>query len=234
MAPYSSPAPSFRSIQYSAPIRSLVLNWASAQLLPDFSSPSRRMHGHGTRPVGLRVLRPAMAMMCSLPTWGRCRLESYERALTETGPRRKLTPEKSRNSRSGGRFGVSPFAVGAIREARRTSPQPVSQRRVPAAGSGGAHGLTERPLRADEDDEPLGAGHGRVQQVALQHHPGARGHRDDDAGVLAALRTVDRDRVGVHQLVELPEVVVDGLVLVSDDGERLLNGVDAGDDPLRA
>src|SRR3954465_352360 len=82
MAPYSSPAPSLRSIQYSAPIRSLVLNWASAQLLPAFSSPSRRMHGHGTRPVGLRVFRPETAMVSSLPTWGRCRPESYERVPT--------------------------------------------------------------------------------------------------------------------------------------------------------
>src|SRR5918912_1408414 len=63
MAPYSSPAPSLRSIQYSAPIRALALNSASAQLLPAFSSPSSRMHGHGTRPVGLRVFRPETAMV---------------------------------------------------------------------------------------------------------------------------------------------------------------------------
>jgi hypothetical protein len=52
IAPYSSPAPSLRSIQYKVPILSEALNWASAQLFPDFSSPSRRMHGQGTRPVG--------------------------------------------------------------------------------------------------------------------------------------------------------------------------------------
>src|SRR3954470_1570812 len=71
MAPYSSPAPSFKSIQYRTPIRSLVLNWASAQLLPAFSSPSRRMHGHGTRPVGLRVLRPERAMVLLLADTGK-------------------------------------------------------------------------------------------------------------------------------------------------------------------
>src|SRR3712207_2391170 len=102
MAPYSSPAPSFRSIQYSAPIRSLALNWASAQLLPDFSSPSRRMHGHGTRPVGLRVFRPEMAMVSSLPTRGRCRPESYEEVLTQPGDVRKLiTPSGAKSQEIG-------------------------------------------------------------------------------------------------------------------------------------
>src|SRR3954464_1477456 len=108
-------------------MRSLVLNWASAQLFPAFSSPSRRMHGHGTRPVGLRVLRPAMAMMCSLPTWGRCRLESYEGALTETGARHKHFPGIVRNPRSGGRLGVSPFAVSVIGRATGPVAQPVGK-----------------------------------------------------------------------------------------------------------
>src|SRR3954468_17884412 len=112
MAPYSSPAPSFRSIQYRAPIRLLVLSWASAQLFPAFSSPSRRMQGHGTRPVGLRVERPAMAMMCSLQTRGRCRPESYEEALTETGAPHKHIEKPARSRRSGGRVGVSAFALG--------------------------------------------------------------------------------------------------------------------------
>src|SRR3712207_8423033 len=48
----------------------------------------------------------------------------------------------------------------------------------------------------------FGAGDGGVEQVALQHRPGAGGQRDDDAGVLAALRAVHGDGVGVHQLVE--------------------------------
>src|SRR3954453_2573405 len=97
MAPYSSPAPLLRSIQYRAPIRSLVLNWASAQLFPAFSSPSRRMQGHGTRPVGLRVLRPETAMMISLPTWGRCRPGTYERLLTQLRDVRKRIAPFARN-----------------------------------------------------------------------------------------------------------------------------------------
>src|SRR3954449_8465408 len=233
MAPYSSPAPSFRSIQYRAPMRSLVLNWASAQLFPAFSSPSRRMQGHGTRPVGLRVLRPAMAMMCSLPTWGRCRPESYGRGTTEIGAPRKSIAGLSRRRRSGGRIGVS-TALGAIVRPAGPAAQAVRERGVPAARAGRPHGLGQRPLRADEDDELLGPGDGGVEQVALQHRPRAGGQRDDDARVLAALRPVHRDRVGVHQLVELAEVVVDRLVLVGDDGERLLDGVDRGDQALRA
>src|SRR4051795_5685436 len=182
MAPYSSPAPSFRSIQYRTPIRSLVLNWASAQLFPAFSSPSRRMHGHGTRPVGLRVFRPAMAMMCSLPTRGRCRPESYERAMTETDGRHKRVRQLPQIARSGGRAGVSTFAVGVTGRLPRPTAEAVGEGGVPAAGAGRAHGLGQRPRGADEDDELLGAGDRGVEQVALQHHPGAGGQRDDDAG----------------------------------------------------
>src|SRR4051812_47018477 len=234
MAPYSSPAPSFRSIQYSAPMRSLVLSWASAQLLPAFSSPSRRMHGHGTRPVGLRVERPAMAMMCSLQTRGRCRPESYEWALTETGTRHKHISRAPCSRRSGGRVGVSEFAVGVTGRAPRPAAEAGGKTRVPATGPGGAHGLGESPRRAHEDDEPLGTGDRGVEQVALQHHPGAGRQRDDDARVLAALGPVHGDGVGVHQLVELTEVVLDGLVLVGDDCQGLLDRVDGGDDALGA
>ena len=39
-----------------------------------------------------------------------------------------------------------------------------------------------RPAR-----EFLGAGDAGVEQVALEHHPGAGGERDDDGGVFAAL-----------------------------------------------
>src|SRR3954451_24092378 len=182
MAPYSSPAPSLRSIQYSAPIRSLVLNWASAQLLPAFSSPSRRMHGHGTRPVGLRVFRPAMAMMCSLPTRGRCRPESYERVVTEPDGRHKRIRQLPRTGRSGGRAGVSTFAVGVTGRLPRPAAEAVGEGGVPAAGAGGAHGLAQRPRRPDQDHQLLGAGDRGVEQVALQHHPGAGGQRNDDAG----------------------------------------------------
>src|SRR3954452_9989654 len=156
MAPYSSPAPSLRSIQYSALIRSLALNWASAQLFPAFSSPSRRTQGHGTRPVGLRVLRPSMAMMCSLQTRGRCPPESYEGALTEPGGPRKHIRRLSGSARSGSRAGVSPFALGVTGRAPR--PEAVGEGGVPAPGAGGAHGLGERPGRPDQDDELLGAG----------------------------------------------------------------------------
>src|SRR3954470_22073330 len=158
MAPYSSPAPSLRSIQYSAPIRSLALNWASAQLFPAFSSPSRRTQGHGTRPVGLRVLRPSMAMMCSLQTRGRCRPESYEGALTEMGGRHKHIARVPRSAWSGRRLGVSPFAGGVT--GRAPPPEAVGEGGVPAPGAGRAHGLGERSGRPHQDDELLGAGDG--------------------------------------------------------------------------
>src|ERR671916_3409147 len=137
MAPYSSPAPSLRSIQYSAPIRSLVLSWASAQLLPAFSSPSRRTHGHGTRPVGLRVLRPRTAMVSSLPTRGRCRPESYERVLTHPDGHRASTSGPS--DEVAGQGGTAALTgVSAVRRRRN--------RRPPRAASGPA--LVGRPAPA--------------------------------------------------------------------------------------
>src|SRR3954470_4482115 len=169
MAPYSSPAPSFRSIQYRTPIRSLVLNWASAQLFPAFSSPSRRMHGHGTRPVGLRVFRPAMAMMCSLPTRGRCRPESYERVptLSDRDARgSELLEAKAQLMAAQAPWSASrSFTVGVNRRpprcgtgVGRSPAEPVGHGGVPAAGAGGAHGLAQCPRRTDQDPELLGAG----------------------------------------------------------------------------
>src|SRR3954449_2466497 len=67
------------------------------------------MHGHGTRPVGLRVLRPETAMMNSLPTWGRCRPGTYERPLTQLCDVRKhIAPfaENPQVTDSGRRVGV--------------------------------------------------------------------------------------------------------------------------------
>ena len=61
-----------------------------------------------------------------------------------------------------------------------------------------------------------------VEQVALQHHPGGGGERDDHGGVFAALGAVDGDRVGVGEFVEFGEVVVDVLVFVGEHGEGLL------------
>ena len=100
---------------------------------------------------------------------------------------------------------------------------------VAAAGSGGADGLGERAAGSDEDDELLGAGDAGVEQVALQHHPGGGGERDDHGGVFAALGAVDGDRVGVGEFVEFGEVVVDVLVFVGEHGEGLLLEGQAGD-----
>ena len=88
---------------------------------------------------------------------------------------------------------------------RRRWSRAVWRRPAPARADRGGQG----PGGADQHDELLGAGDGGVQQVTLQHHPGARGERDDDGRVLAALRTVDRHGVRVGELVQLVEVVVD-------------------------
>jgi hypothetical protein len=105
----------------------------------------------------------------------------------------------------------------------------VGERGVAAAGSGGADGLGERAAGSDEDDELFGAGDAGVEQVALQHHPGRGGERDDHGGVFASLGAVDGDRVGVGEFVEFGEVVVDVLVFVGEHGEGLLLQGEAGD-----
>ena len=93
---------------------------------------------------------------------------------------------------------------------------------VAAAGSGGADGLGECAAGSDEDDELLGSGDAGVEEVALQHHPGGGGERDDHGGVFAALGAVDGDGVGVGEFVEFGEVVVDVFVFVGEHGEGLL------------
>ena len=65
------------------------------------------------------------------------------------------------------------------------------------------------PAAADEDDELFGAGDRGVEQVALQHHPGADGQRDHHGGIPRALGAVHGHGVG-----EFVEVVVDVLALV--------------------
>jgi hypothetical protein len=99
--------------------------------------------------------------------------------------------------------------------------EPVVQGGVTASGADSANGVADGLLGADQHDEFLGPGNGGVEQVALQHHLGAGGDRDDHAGVFAALGTVDADGVGVGQFVQFTELVVDVLVVVGAHGERL-------------
>jgi CspA family cold shock protein len=70
-----------------------------------------------------------------------------------------------------------------------------------------------------------------AEQVALQHHPGRGGERDDHGRVLAALGAVDGGGVGAGGLVEFGEVVVRLLVFAGEHGEGLIFQGQAGDDP---
>src|ERR1035437_7251035 len=108
--------------------------------------------------------------------------------------------------------------------------EPVGEGGVAAAGSGGADGLGECAARSGEDDELLGAGDAGGEQVALQRHPGRGRAWYDDGGVIAALGAVDGNGVGVGELVEFGEGVVDLLVFVGEDGEGLCLEREAGED----
>ena len=102
--------------------------------------------------------------------------------------------------------------------------QAVGESGVAAAGALGADGGGQGAAGSGQDDELAGAGDAGVEQVALEHHPGAGGQGDDDGGVFAALGAVDGDGVGVGQLVEFVEPVVDLFVFVGADGQGVLVG----------
>jgi hypothetical protein len=94
----------------------------------------------------------------------------------------------------------------------------------------GADRDRQRPPGAGEHYELLSAGHAGVQQVSLQHHPRSHGERDDHGGIFAALRAVDGYRVGVGELVQFVEGVVDRLVLVGEHGQLVVFERHACDD----
>src|SRR5438105_15393631 len=108
--------------------------------------------------------------------------------------------------------------------------QAVVERGVATARALGAYRDGESASRAHQDRELLRAGDAGVEEVALEHHPGAHGEGYDDGGVFAALGAVDRDRVGVGELVQFIEPVVDLLVFVGEDGERMVLGGSADHD----
>ena len=100
--------------------------------------------------------------------------------------------------------------------------EPVGEGGVAPACSAGADGLGECAAGSGQDEELFGAGDAGVEQVALQHHPGGGGERDDHRGVFTALGAVDGDGVGVGEFVEFGEVVVDLLVFVGEHREGVL------------
>ena len=65
-----------------------------------------------------------------------------------------------------------------------------------------------RPLGADQHHQLLAARDARIEQIALQHHEMLRMQRQHHGGIFAALRFVDRHRIGQRQLIEFVEVVV--------------------------
>src|SRR5699024_3213098 len=105
---------------------------------------------------------------------------------------------------------------------------------VSAPRGGVADGLGQCPTRPHQNHQPLGPGDGRVEQVALQHHPGTGGDGYDHRRVLASLGTVHGDGVGVREFVEFGEVVGDLLVLVGAYAHLLGNRFDTRDHTQRA
>src|SRR3954466_12834919 len=140
------------------------------------------MHGHGTRPVGLRVLRPETAMMNSLPTWGRCRPGTYERPLTQLRDVRKhIAPfaENPQVTDSGRRVGVL-----SRRNPGRYWPGPAQSGWGAASRGGGGGG------RGGGGRRRGGGGCRRPEPVARTAWPRARDEPTSTTSCLARVTAV--------------------------------------------
>src|SRR5664280_2256479 len=97
-------------------------------------------------------------------TWLRPGCRPRSRTSTGRSDRRRNT------ARAVMPLGVPPHAPGGSAPG-----EAVGQGGVAPAGAGDADGLADGFRGTDEDDEFLGAGDGGVEQVPLQHQPGAGG-----------------------------------------------------------
>ena len=79
------------------------------------------------------------------------------------------------------------------RDVTTRSAQPTRQPGVAATSADRADGFTERAATTHQHDEALGPCDRRVEQVALEHLPGARRERDDHAGVFAPLAPMNAE-----------------------------------------
>ena len=76
-----------------------------------------------------------------------------------------------------------------------------------------------------------GTRHCRVQQVALQHHVVACGHRHDDGLVFRALRLVDGDRIRQADVVQF-SILENDWPIVELNGYPFFVLVNSSDDAL--
>src|SRR5690606_38922274 len=82
--------------------------------------------------------------------------------------------------------------------------------------------------RADQYHQPPGARHGRVEQIALQHHVMLHNHGYHHTRVLRTLRLVDANGKGMDQFVRFQETV-DHRYAVDGDRDGLLDHVNSHD-----
>ncbi len=132
-----------------------------------------------------------------------------------------LSPDLTHNS-------VAMPQAGRDLAVRSRSDQPVSEAGVPASGAFHADGLAERPARSHHDDQALGPGDRRVEQVPLQHHPCGSRQRNHHRRIFRPLRPMDGHGIGVGEFVQFVEAVVDALVLVGQHGQLVVLGDDRG------
>ena len=87
----------------------------------------------------------------------------------------------------------------------------------------------DRAPVAQQHYQALGACDAGVQQVALEQSIVLGEQGDDHAGVLGALRFVDRDRVRQRQLIEQPEIICNIALVVLAHRQQLSDWVDRYD-----
>lgn len=94
--------------------------------------------------------------------------------------------------------------------------QPLSQFGVPLVRVLPPHRDGHRFFLPHDDDQPLAAGDGRVQQVPPQHRVLLGRERNDDGRILRALAFVDGRRVGKHDPIEFGETIQSGLLIEAE------------------
>ncbi len=98
-----------------------------------------------------------------------------------------------------------------------------------APGVGVGHGPVHGGGLAEKHHAAASASDSRVEEIALEKRFGRCCDRDDDVGEFAALRAVNRQRIGVEKFIEVAEGVGHGFAVVQRDGEFPGFGVDGGD-----
>ena len=107
--------------------------------------------------------------------------------------------------------------------------QPLLELRIALGDGDMADGIPQGTLLTDDNADFLGAGDGRVDEVALEHDVVGEVDGDDDDGIFTALALVDGRGIGKAELIEFCGLVFHCLA-VEADGQCAVFHIDSGDE----